>query len=294
MPNEEHLNILRKGRAQWDLWRADNIEAIPNLNGADLSGANVGNTNFPDTDLTHVRGLDSVTHERRSSIGVDCMARTLRSSGGKFLPEHLQFFGDAGVPLTLLDYLPTILQADPLQFYSCFIGHSSNDERFADQLKNDLNEWGIKTWKRNLDALPARDRRDHIDRTITTYDKMILVCSVNSLTSRLVDWEIEKALKKEDQLSAAKVARAKEAYAAGEEPPFVDTNVLVPIRMDDFVFEWDSPFAAQVKRLYIPDFTEGAEGDEKHQRELRKLREALNSSAWPPQPPEAPSTHGTT
>lgn len=113
---------------------------------------------------------------------------------------------------------------------------------------------------------------------------MILVCSINSLTSGPVEREIETALQKEDQLNAAKAARTKEAIATGQEPPFVDTNVLVPIRVDDFVFQWDSPLASQVKRLYIPDFTKEQAGEEKYQGELSKLKSALNPSAWPPKP----------
>lgn len=149
-------------------------------------------------------------------------------------------------------------------------------------MNGDLSKAGIRTWKWNLNAVAGRGLRDNIDRAIVNYDKMILVCSINSLTSGPVDREIEKALQKEDQLNKAKAERVKEAVAVGEEPPYVDTNVLVPIMIDDFVFHWDSPLASQVTRLYIPDFTDASMNNEKYKHELQKLMEAINPQTWPP------------
>ncbi len=63
----------------------------------------------------------------------------------------------------------------------------------------------------------------------------------------------------------------------------MDTDVLVSIRTDDFVFQWDSPLASQVNRLYIPDFTDASTDNEKYKHELQKLIEAINPRSWPPQ-----------
>jgi hypothetical protein len=67
------------------------------------------------------------------------------------------FFEEAGVPATLLEYLPGILETNPLQFYACFISYSTRDEDFAEQLNQDLNQAGIKTWKWDRDAVRGRD-----------------------------------------------------------------------------------------------------------------------------------------
>jgi hypothetical protein len=194
----------------------------------------------------------------------------------------VEFFVNAGVPYTLLDYLPGLLETDPLRFYKCFISYSTRDEAFAEQLNQDLGKTGVKTWKWNLDAVPGRDLRENIDRAIRNYDKMILVCSVNSLNSGPVEREIERALQKEDQLKAAKAEREKEALSDGREPPYVDTNVLVPITIDDTIFKWTSYYAADVQRLYVSDFSVALSDSKKYQRELQRLVHALNPKAWPP------------
>jgi len=258
-----------------NLYGANLSRAI--LTGANLTEVGVSGTAFADVDLSQVKGLESVRHGSPSSIGVDTLARTLRGSGGKFTDEQMVFFLGAGVPDVLLEYLPSLLQDNPVQFYQCFISYSTRDEAFAARLNEDLNQAGVKTWKWNLDALPGRGLRDNIDFAIRNYDKMILVCSAHSLTSRPVEREIERALRKEDQL---------------REQGNVDTDVLVPIMLDGFVLHWDSPYAADVTRYYIPDFSSATPDSAKYKQELDKLVEALNPKAWPPQGVNLPSGVG--
>ena len=120
------------------------------------------------------------------------LSQTLRGCGGIFTPELLDFFELAGMPRTLLDYLPSILGDDPLKFYSCFISYDTADEQFASGLEHELSNAGVKTWKWDMKAVPGRDLRENIDRAIHSYDKLILVCSSSSLTSPAVEREIER------------------------------------------------------------------------------------------------------
>ena len=53
MPNEKQLALLEHGAAEWNQWRADNPEAIPDLAGADLARANLTEAN-----VGWVRGRD--------------------------------------------------------------------------------------------------------------------------------------------------------------------------------------------------------------------------------------------
>jgi TIR domain/Pentapeptide repeats (8 copies) len=275
LANEEHLSMLRRSIANWNLWRLQNPQIVPglimanlgevnliganlseadlrwasfiranlseadfigtNLGDADLSNATTESTSFSNIDLSQAKGLGLVIHSGPSSIGVDTLTQTLRGSGGRFTPEQVEFFVNAGVPYTLLDYLPGLLETDPLQFYKCFISYSTQDEAFAELLNQGLDEAGVKTWKWNMDAVPGRDLRENIDRAIKNYDKMILACSVNSLNSGPVEREIERALQKEGRLKAAKAERDKEALGNGIEPLYVDTDVLVPITIDDTI-----------------------------------------------------------
>ena len=160
------------------------------------------------------------------------------------------------------------------------------DEAFAERLNQDLNQAGIQTWKWDRDAVPGRDLHQSIDRAIRQYEKTILICSVNSLASPQVEPEIVAALDKEKRIKANNEERRREAKAAGEPPPHVDADVLIPIRLDDTIFEWDSHLKIEVSRRMISDFTgfTGAPPDsEKYRDELQKLIHSLNPKAWLPQ-----------
>ena len=214
---------------------------------------------------------------------MDTLALTLRGSGGRFTTQQLVFFEGAGVPHTLTEYLPGILETEPLKFFPCFISYSTKDEDFADRLSQDLNQAGVKTWKWQRDAVRGRDLHQSIDRAIRQYDKTILICSVNSLTSPRVEPEIVAALDKEKRIKANNAERRKEALVAGEPPPQVDADVLIPIRLDDTIFEWNSHLKIEVSRRMISDFTGAPLGSEKYQAELQKLILSLNPQTWPPQ-----------
>ena len=119
---------------------------------------------------------------------------------------------------------------------------------FATRLNEDLNKAGVHTWKWNLDAVAGRDLRENIDQAVRQYDKIILVCSADSLTSGPVEREIERALQKEDRLKAAHAERAKETLKRSDPPPFQDTDVLVPTRIDDTLFKWQWQLTADLTR----------------------------------------------
>ena len=292
MANEEHLAILKRNPEAWNQWRYENLDVTPDLGGANLSEANLGGANLWETrvgytsignvDLGEVKEIESVVHEGPSSIGVDTLALTLRGSGGRFTEEQLIFFENAGVPATLLEYLPSILETNPLQFYACFLSYSTLDEEFAEPLNRDLNQKGIKTWKWDRDAVRGRDLGENIGQAIRTHDKTILVCSINSLTSPQVEREIQQALDKEVQIKTNNVERRKEALAKGEPPPTVDADVLIPIRLDDTIFKWESQLKSEVTRRMVPDFTDAPPGSDKYNRELQALIKALNPKSWPP------------
>ncbi len=59
--------------------------------------------------------------------------------------------------------------------------------------------------------------------------------------------------------------------------------MLIPIRLDDTIFDWDSHLQIEVSRRMISDFTDALPDSQKYQDELQKLIHALNPKAWPPQ-----------
>ena len=103
------------------------------LNGADLTGAIVTNaklseTIFADTNLTDVIGLEKCFHFGSSVID----HRTLRKS--ESLP--ISFLRGVGLPEHLIENLlgPSDQVNQAIEYYSCFISYSSEDEDFAKRI----------------------------------------------------------------------------------------------------------------------------------------------------------------
>jgi TIR domain/Pentapeptide repeats (8 copies) len=55
MGNPEHLEILKQGVEQWNEWRKEDPEVLPDFNGVDLSGANLEGANL---DWANLSGAD--------------------------------------------------------------------------------------------------------------------------------------------------------------------------------------------------------------------------------------------
>jgi hypothetical protein len=95
-----------------------------------------------------------------------------------------------------------------------------------------------------------------IDRGIKYYDKLVVVCSENSLQSPAVLREIERGLQRED--------REKK-------------NVLFPITIDDYIFDkWDHPRKADVLSKVGGDFRQW--NDPAYQKSLARLLKHLQAT----------------
>jgi hypothetical protein len=80
-----------------------------------------------------------------------------------------------------------------------------------------------------------------IDRQIAVRDRVLLVCSENSLhDSGWVQWEIEQAF--------------------GEQKKRNKT-VIYPIMIDNSLTEWDHPRATQIKEVLAADFRKATRGE---------------------------------
>ncbi len=94
-----------------------------------------------------------------------------------------------------------------------------------------------------------------IDEAIKASNKVIVICSKNSLQSPYVLREIERALQKENELQRE-----------GKEP-----EVLVPIRLDDYIFdEWKHHRKPDVVQKYIGDYRDWKNRDS-YQKEFERL-----------------------
>ncbi|MCL4552213.1 MAG: toll/interleukin-1 receptor domain-containing protein [Candidatus Marsarchaeota archaeon] len=213
------------------------------LDGANLAGAHVGWTKFGFVDLSTAEGLETVQHDGPSIIGID----TLFRSKGK-IPEV--FLRGCGVPDILIEYARSLV-GKPIQFFSCFISHSNKDKRFCARLYADLQSKGVRTWYFPEDAKWGETVWGEIDRSIKIYDKLIVVCSENSLQSGPVLREIERALNREDKEGK---------------------NVLFPVRIDSYIFDkWEHERKADVLRKVIGDFSEWDSNATKYEFAFKKL-----------------------
>lgn len=219
------------------------------LQSTDLSNAKIGWTVLGDLDLRSVRGLETVKHEGPSPVGID----TIYRSEGK-IPEV--FLRGCGIPEDFIAYARSLGEA--IQFYSCFISHSSKDKQFCERLYADLQVNAVRVWYFPEDAKWGEPVWGEIDRSIKIYDKLVVVCSKNSLTSGPVLREIERALSRED----------KELK-----------NVLFPITIDRYLFdEWEHPRKQDVLAKVVgTDFIGWNRSAAKYDAAFKKLLKALKA-----------------
>ena len=244
--------------------RADLREA--NLSGAilrnsNLSYARILSTVFDASDLSEVRGLETVEHSGPSVIGIDTI---FRSKGN--IPEP--FLRGCGVPEEFITFAKS-LGTNPIEFYSCFISYSTKDQDFADCLYADLQNKGVRCWFAPHDVQGGRKLHEQIDEDIRLHDKLLLILSPHSMESEWVKTEIAKARKREvrDQ-----------------------RRVLFPIRLAPFATlrDWEcfdadtgKDSAREIREYFIPDFSHWKDHDsyqEAFQRLIADLKLSDSSS----------------
>lgn len=217
------------------------------LHHAYFSGAVAGGSRFGNVDLRTVRGLQTIVHKGPSTIGID----TIYRSKGQ-IPEV--FLRGCGVPDTFIEFARSLaLSERPIDYYSCFISYSSDDEAFAQRLHADLQDNGVRCWFAPEDMKIGDKIRQRIDESIRIHDKLLLVLSDNSIDSQWVEKEVETAWEEERQ--------------RGE-------TVLFPVRLDDSVMETDQAWAADIRcQRHIEDFREWKEHDSYQDTFERLLRD---------------------
>ena len=201
-----------------------------NLSGTDLSrvdfsGSTLGWTTFGDTDLTEATGLESCGHQGPSVVD----HHTLRRS--KNVP--ISFWRGCGLPDALIDYMPS-LTGDAIQYYSCFISYSSEDQEFAERLHADLQDNSVRCWFAPHDLPIGQKILDGIDEAIRVRDKVVLILSEGAIASDWVEDEVTTAFEEE--------RRRKE-------------TMLFPIRLDNAVMDTDEAWANKLRARNIGDFT---------------------------------------
>jgi len=268
--NLREANLTAANLGEADLSEADLTGTSLNgadLSGTDLTGAFIGQTIFADQDLSTVKGLETITHRWPSTIGVD----TLFKSEGK-IPEA--FLRGVGLPESFITYLPSLISR-PIEFYSCFISYSHADKSFARRLHDALQGRGIRCWLDDRQLLPGEKIYSEVDRGIRLWDKVLLCCSKDALTSWWVDNEIKIAFDKEQQLWRE---RKKEVLA------------LIPLNLDEYLFsgKWQSGLATEVKARMAANFGGWEQDNKKFEEQFERLVRALRTDTGGKEPPPAP------
>src|SRR5271165_5669922 len=140
---------------------------MSDLRGTGFASASASATNFAYLDLSVAIGLETINHQRPSTIGID----TIYKSGGK-IPEV--FLRGCGVPDEFIAYIGSMV-GRPIEFYSCFISYSTRDQEFAERLHTDLQAKGVRCWFAPHDIKGGQKIHEQIDEAIRRYDKLLLI-----------------------------------------------------------------------------------------------------------------------
>ena len=196
-----------------------------NLYQTDFTGAVLSETVFADTNLSGTRGLVECRHSGPSIVD----PRTLQSSGT--LPT--EFLRGCGLSDNYIEFLSQA-SVKSEQHYSCFISYASQDEPFAERLYQDLQNNGIRCWFAPEDVKIGDKILKAITENVRTQDKLLLILSKHSICSPWVEDEVTAAYRQE---------RTRKQ------------TVVIPIRLDESVFQSDEPWAEKLTSRKIGNFS---------------------------------------
>lgn len=250
-------NLLEASLSGADLRGANLFEADLRraaLRISDLSGAIVGYTSFGAVDLSSVIGLDTISHRGPSTIGIE----TLYASKG-IIPDV--FLQGCGVPDTFIEYVRSLI-GKAIDYYSCFISHSTTDKNFVDRFYADLQAKGVRCWYAPHDMEGGEYVDSQIDDAIKIHEKLLLVLSDSSINSDWVKREIIKAVNREDK---------------------EEKQVLFPISLVEYTTleSWEfvdskgRDLAERIRKYYIPIFKGWENDNHIYTTEFSKLLKAF-------------------
>jgi uncharacterized protein YjbI with pentapeptide repeats len=228
-----------------NLFAANFTAAI--LKGAKFENAKIGYTNFSDTNLSDVIGLEEANHVSSSTIGTN----TLRFFRGN-IPEN--FLRGCGLldweiqsaklynpnltneEIVKIQYRMFDLRAtQALQISPLFISYSHADTDFVNYIDHAFTDKGVRFW-RDIHDMKAGRIETQIDLAIRQNPTVLLILSKNSLSSDWVEHEVRRARKLEKELGR---------------------DALCPIALDDAwkSSSWPERVIEQIMEYNILDFS---------------------------------------
>ncbi|HLX63278.1 MAG TPA: toll/interleukin-1 receptor domain-containing protein [Planctomycetota bacterium] len=216
------------------------------LAGADFSHAWISDTVFANVDLRRTLGLETVNFISPSSLGIDSIYR----SHGQIPTTFLR---GCGVPEEFVRLIPSLQFDSPLQF-TCCLCFNALDRVFCEKLHADLQANGVRCW-----FLPDHGSGLHeqLEEAVTFYDKIVAICSKNSMARPEFAQHFERALEIEK---------------------YDGRTALYCITRDDYLAnDWTHAQKETVQGRVVSDFRHW-EKPESYERALGKLLRALGSA----------------
>lgn len=150
------------------------------------------------------------------------------------------------------------------RFYSCFVSYSHKDEEFVTKFVARLRVAGVRVWFAAEDLHAGKKIHEEVASAISTFDRLLVVLSSNSMASQWVKVEIRRGRKRE-------VAERR--------------RVLFPISLVSFdelcsweLFDSDlgEDVACELREYLIPDFS-GWKDDKTFDDQFAKVLEGLRT-----------------
>jgi hypothetical protein len=175
-----------------------------------------------------------------------------------------------GVPDIFIEYLPSLLGAmEPIQYHSCFISYSSKDGAFAKRLHERMRAEHLRVWFAPEDIQGGKKIHEQLEGAIQMYDKLLLVLSDHSLSSKWVMSELSKARRAELNNNRRKLF------------PIRLTDMSALQNWESFDIETETDLARDVREYHIPDFSNWKDHDAFELAFARLLRD-LRATNEPP------------
>ncbi|GEM_PF-2903680 len=230
---------LRASNFMWSkLYGVNFTRAI--LIGTNFEEAEIKSTIFSENDLSKTKGLDKVVSCGPSTIDQQTLIRS------KNIPE--KFLRDCGFSDPFINNIPTLLQSLNLaQKHSCFISHSKEDDVLAKKIHGNLQEKGLRCW-----FVPKRDKEKNwyeeiCDKTVRDNEKRLFLISEDSVKSKWLRGEVEKALKREHRMNLELREELKDQCKYNFDD-FQKAKILFPIIVDG---KGEEAFESWVKDLNL-------------------------------------------
>jgi hypothetical protein len=226
--------------------------------GARLDHASLGSTHFDDVDVHAFCALSTLKHYSPSYIDSRTVMRSYTHPGLK------RFMLDCGVPAIFVEYMIDCAKATDLpllrrMMQSTFISYGGPDEKFARRLYDALRSHDVVVFFFPETATMGERIDNEIFRRIREHDRVLLVCSRNSLDRDGVVNEIQETLDREARDGGA--------------------TYLLPITLDDYVLTgWKKKqpqLAERVCQRIIGDFRGTRRNQQNFERAVARLLDAL-------------------